>query len=314
MACLGSHSCGSRELEPCSSGELSMDRLDSGLQSMSRDTHCRSRNCCSGHSQPAPWNEVIWGSCMMCSPGQAGPQRGWNQMVSVNLEALTADDLMLSWPLVSYMTSRKVLSADWAVKGFQRGSGCTTCLEDVRTSAHQSCTCLMKGWGENPTESKRSLAATASSCNCQQASTAWKSALRRFSYSWGCATPSFLLCPELAVPCEKWTWKNSQKMAEIPPRSLNPVSYYHSPSPSQMFTSMFSCVSEHETFAQNSHIDCTCAFLYTATLNFHVQLASNTKDNNLQKKPPTGSSGWCLLMGSQQVWLPDFTPLWNFTV
>lgn len=39
----------------------------------------------------------------------------------------------------------------------------------------------------------------------------------------------------------------------------------------------------------------------------------NTKDNNLQQKPPTGSSGWCLLMGSQQVWLPGFTPLRNFT-
>lgn len=170
------------------------------------------------------WNEVIWGTCMMCSPGHAGPQRGWNQMVSVNLEALTADDLMLSWSLVSYMTSRKVLSADWAVKCFQRGYGCTTCLEDVRTSAHQSCTCLMKGWGENPTESKRSLAATVSSCNYQQASTAGKSVLRRFSYSWGCATPSFRPRPELVAPCEKWTWKNSQKMAEIPPQSLNPVS------------------------------------------------------------------------------------------
>lgn len=67
----------------------------------------------------------------------------------------------MSWCSVGHW----FLSADWAVKCFQRGYGCTTCLEDVRTSAHQSCMCLMKGWGENPTESKRPLAATVSSCN-----------------------------------------------------------------------------------------------------------------------------------------------------
>lgn len=40
---------------------------------------------------------------------------------------------------------------------------------------------------------------------------------------------------------------------------------------------------------------------------------SNTKDKNLHQKPPTGSSGLHLLMGSQQVWLPGFIPLRNFT-
>lgn len=111
-------------------GVLSRDKLDSGLQSMSRDTH-RSRNSCSGPNQPAPWNKVT-GVRACCSPGHAGPQRGCNQLVGINLEAVTADDLMLSWSLASYMTSRKVLSANWAVKCFQRGYSSTTCFEDVR--------------------------------------------------------------------------------------------------------------------------------------------------------------------------------------
>lgn len=34
------------------------------------------------------------------------------QYENMNMEAITADDLMLSWSLVSYMTSRKVLGAD----------------------------------------------------------------------------------------------------------------------------------------------------------------------------------------------------------
>lgn len=44
---------------------------------------------------------------------------------------------------------------------------------------------------------------------------------------------------------------------------------------------------------------------------FNLQ-PSNTKDKNLHQKPPTGSSGSHLLRGSQQVWLPGFTPLCNF--
>lgn len=40
---------------------------------------------------------------------------------------------------------------------------------------------------KNSREPKRSLAATVCICNCQQASTTWKSVLRRFSCSWGCA-------------------------------------------------------------------------------------------------------------------------------
>lgn len=171
-----------------------------------------SRDCSLGHNQPAPWNKVILGLGMMCPPGHASLQKGWNQLVNMNMEAVNADYLMLSWSLVSYMTSRKVLSADWwAAMCFQRGYGCTTCLEDVRNLCSQSCMRLMKGWEKHPTEPKRSLAATVCSCKCQQASTTWKSVLRRFSCSWGRASPSFLLCSELLAPCKKWTWKNYQK-------------------------------------------------------------------------------------------------------
>lgn len=111
------------------------------------------QDCGSGHNEPAPWNEVTWGTCMMCSPGHAGPQRGWNQLVSVNLEAVTADELMLSSSLASYTTSRKVLSADWAVKCFQRGYGCTTwgCEKPLLTKA----ACSFWRDGENTQQSLR---------------------------------------------------------------------------------------------------------------------------------------------------------------
>lgn len=45
---------------------------------------------------------------------------------------------------------------------------------------------------------------------------------------------------------------------------------------------------------------------------FNLQ-PSNTKHNNLHQKPPTGSPGSHLQMGSQQVWLSGFNPLCNFT-
>lgn len=32
-------------------------------------------------------------------------KKGQNQLVHMNLEAVTADDLMISWSLVSYVTS-----------------------------------------------------------------------------------------------------------------------------------------------------------------------------------------------------------------
>lgn len=174
-----------------------------------------------GHTQEQEWllwpqptctrNKVISGACVMCSPGHAGLQKGWNQLVHMNLEAVTADDLMLSWSLVSCVTSRKVLSTHWAVMCFHRGYGCTACLGDVRNLCSPKLRVPYEGMRKNPTRPKRPLAATVCSCYCQQASTAWKSVLRGFSCSWGCATPSFLLCSEPLAPCEKWTWKNSQK-------------------------------------------------------------------------------------------------------
>lgn len=189
MACLGSRSRGSRELEPCSSGVLSMDRLHSGLQSMSRDTHCGSRNCCSGHNQAAPWNEVIWGTWLMGSPGHAGPQRGWYQLVSMNLEAQTPNAQLVT----GFLHDLKEGSKCWlSCKVFSERLWLYHMSWGCEKPLLTKVACFL-WWDEEKTQqSKRSLAATVCSCNGQQASTAWKSVLRRFSCS--CATPSFLLC------------------------------------------------------------------------------------------------------------------------
>lgn len=95
-----------------------------------------------GHIQKQEWllwpqsigtrNNVILGTCMMCSPGHAGLQKrpkSTSPYESGSCNCWWSDAQLVTGFLCDL---RKVLNAPWAVMCFQRGCGCTACLGDVR--------------------------------------------------------------------------------------------------------------------------------------------------------------------------------------
>lgn len=180
MACLGSRSRGRGELEPCYQG---CSAWTNWIQDCSgwAGTHTRAGTAALATIDQHPgtrWSRL----CARCAPQTCRPTKrlkSAGQHESGSCNGWWSDAHLVTGFLHDLKEGSKCwLSCNVFSERFRAFHVSWGCEKPLLTKAAM---CLMKGWEKNPTEPKRSLAATVCSCNCQQASTAWKSVLRRFS-------------------------------------------------------------------------------------------------------------------------------------